>query len=152
MQTILLASHGTQGARAAEAVALARLGVGDQLYHLQVVPDFWDGMQGDDWLNNASTRDVFAEYVENSLSSEARENFSRVADAARRCGASYESRLVYGKPPAALLEAVSDVGPDCVVMGAPRPKNVAGFRSRMVTDSLLRGIAVPVLVVPFPNG
>ena len=151
MQRILLASHGTNGARAAELVAVNRLQPGDQLFHLQVVPDFWDGMQGDDWLNNSSTRDVFAVYVENSLETEAKVTFDRVAAMVAKRGARCETRLVYDKPAQALLKAVADVVPDLVIIGAPRPKYAEGQNSKMLTESMLRSMVVPLLVIPYPD-
>ena len=151
MQRILLASHGTTGARAAELVAVNRLQSGDQLIHLQVVPDFWDGMQGDDWLNNASTRDVFADYVENSLEVEARITFDRVAALVAQRAAKCEIRLVYDKPAYALLKAVAAVVPDLVIIGAPRPKYAEGLNSKMLTEAMLRSMVVPLLVIPYPD-
>ncbi len=151
MQRILLASHGTVGAQAAEQAVIGRLVAGDKLFHLLVVPDFWDGMQGDDWLNNASTRDVFADYVEGSLEGEARDTFSRVAAAAEQRGVQYENRLVYGKPVSSLLEAVADVVPDVVVMGTTRPRHAEGLRSKMLTETLHRKMAAPLLVIPYPD-
>ena len=64
-KTLLLAHHGTAGALRAEALAFAIAVPGTTtIVHALVVPDFWDGMQGDDWLNNASTRDTFARHLE----------------------------------------------------------------------------------------
>lgn len=150
MQRILLASHGTPGAQAAERAALGRLTQGDILYHLMVVPDFWDGMQGDDWLNNAATRDVFADYVETRLADEVKTEFTRLQNAAQKLGVVYESRMTYGKPDACLLEAIADVKPDYVITGAPRPRHQAGQRSRMLTDYLLRTLVVPLCIQPYP--
>lgn len=53
-QVILLASHGTPGARAAERAAFDLCAADGRLCHLVIVPDFWKGMLGDDWLNNAA--------------------------------------------------------------------------------------------------
>jgi hypothetical protein len=53
-RAILLASHGTPGARAAEAAAFDLCAQEGRVHHLVVVPDFWKGMLGDDWLNNAA--------------------------------------------------------------------------------------------------
>ena len=65
---LLLAHHGTAGAVRAESLAFDLAVPGTTtVVHALVVPDFWDGMQGDDWLNNASTRDAFGDYVENML-------------------------------------------------------------------------------------
>lgn len=150
MRRILLASHGTPGAQAAERAALTSLEHGDVLYHLVVVPDFWDGMQGDDWLNNASTRDVFADYVETQLENEVKTEFARVQSAAQKLGVTYESRVVYGKPDVCLLEAIADVKPNQVILGSPRPRHAAGQRSRMITDKLLRASVVPLCIQPYP--
>ena len=60
---VLLASHGTDGAKAAEKMALQVCEKGARLHHLLVVPSFWKGMTGDDWLNNGSTRDNFRRYL-----------------------------------------------------------------------------------------
>ena len=62
-KTLLLAHHGTAGALLAEVLALDIAVPGQTLIvHLLVVPDFWAGMQGGDWLNNASTRDTFGRF------------------------------------------------------------------------------------------
>ena len=73
---ILLASHGTEGAKAAEqeVVQLASGCEGSSVHQLVVVPDLWQGMTGDDWLNNGITRDRFTDYLENTLEQEVREH------------------------------------------------------------------------------
>ena len=67
---VLLASHGTKGAIAAERAALDMCKKGDRLHHLLVVPTLWEGMTGDDWLNNGSTRNRFRRYLESELEKE----------------------------------------------------------------------------------
>ena len=79
----LLASHGTEGARAAEKLSYSYCGPGTTLHHLIVVPDLWKGMQGDDWLNNAWTRDAFGRHVEGQLEADAREQLRGEHEAER---------------------------------------------------------------------
>jgi len=82
-QTLLLGHHGTEGALRAEELSFQVAVPGQsRVLHLLVVPDFWAGMQGDDWLNNASTRDVFARYVEGMLEKDAAQ---QVAALEARC-------------------------------------------------------------------
>jgi len=122
-----------------------------QLSQLVVVPDFWKGMMGDDWLNNASTRDAYARHVESQLESEIEQEVARVrADAAAR-GLRYQRRVVVGKPAECLLESAAMLKPDLVVIGSPRPAGASGLRSRMQVEKLLRGLAVALLVVPYPR-
>ena len=148
---ILLASHGTAGARAAERLALALAATGARLTQLVVVPDFWKGMMGDDWLNNASTRDTYARHVESQLQREIDEDLTRVRALAVARGLQFAHRVVLGKPAACVLACAADVNPDLVVVGAPRPPGAQGLRSRLHLDDLVRGLAAPLLVAPYPK-
>lgn len=148
---ILVASHGTPGAQAAERAAFALCPPRGRLSHLIVVPDLWRGMLGDDWLNNASTRDVFGKYVENELQREIELHVERMRPQAAARGIAYESRVVLGKPAACLLAFSREVAPDLVVIGAPRPKSIGGLRSRLHTGELAGALGMPLLVVPHPR-
>ncbi len=147
---ILIASHGTPGAQAAEQAALAWCRAGGRLSHLVVVPDLWRGMTGDDWLNNASTRDSFGKYVESELQREIDVHVGRLRAHAAAAGIAYEIRVVLGKPTECLLEHSRETAPALVVIGAPRPKGQPGLRSRMHPERLVAGLTAPLLVVPHP--
>ncbi len=149
--TILLASHGTAGARAAEEVALALCNAGGTIRHLEIVPDFWQGMRGDDWLNNAVTQDRFGTYVESELQRELAEHAESLGREAQARGLGYENVSVLGKPAECLLAAVAAQAPDLVVIGSPRPRGMPGYRSRMKIEILVRSLPVPLLIVPHPG-
>jgi len=120
---ILLASHGTPGARVAESAALELAEENNASIHqLFVVPDFWKGMMGDDWLNNAVTQIRFGDYVENQLAKEAAEEIDRVAKMAQDKSITYSWEIKLGKPTETLIEECSAGNFDVVIMGAPRPK------------------------------
>lgn len=148
---IVLASHGTPGAQAAERAALALLASGARLSQIVVVPDFWKGMMGDDWLNNASTRDAFGRHVERQLEREIAEQVARVRAQAGERGLRYEARIELGKPADCLVEFAGGLRPDLVVIGSPRPRGVRGIRSRMDLETLVRALAAPLLVAPYPR-
>ncbi len=150
-RSILLASHGSDGARAAEEVALELLGDGGSLFQLVVVPDFWKGMMGDDWLNNAVTRIRFGNYVENQLAGEAADEVERLSARAKRKGIAYTDDVRLGKPAACLIDACEKRGFDLAVIGSPRPKGAEGYRSRMNLDDLTRALPVRLLIVPHPD-
>ena len=148
---LLLACHGTDGARAALSLALSIAKPGTTcLHHLFVVPDLWAGMQGDDWLNNASTRDDFGRYVEGLLEREAREQLQATEAAVRAAGCDYSASVRIGEPAPCLLESAARTGAECVVIGSPRPKGRSGLRSRMALEPLVRGLHVPLLIAPWP--
>jgi nucleotide-binding universal stress UspA family protein len=132
-------------------MALELAAPGGRLSQLVVVPDFWKGMMGDDWLNNASTRDAYGRHVERQLESEIEAEVARVRAQAQEAGLHYERRVVLGKPAECLLESASMLKPDLVVIGAPRPAGSRGLRSRMQVEILMRGLAAPLLVVPHPG-
>lgn len=145
--TVLLAHHGTDGAKRAEAQAFALASPGrTRIVHLYVVPDFWAGMQGDDWLNNAWTRDAFAVHVERQLDAEATAEVDGLAARCLSRGFACEALIRFGDPAECLLAAAREVEPDLVVIGPPRPKGAAGYRSRMDLEKLARGLAAPLLI------
>ena len=129
-------------------MALALAAPGARLSQLVVVPDFWKGMMGDDWLNNATTRDAYGRHVERQLEREIEEEIARVRSEAHERGLHYERRVVLGKPAECLLEAAAMLKPDLVVIGSPRPAGVRGLRSRMQLETLVRALAVTLLIAP----
>ncbi len=149
---IILASHGTVGAVAAENAALELAAENAaSLHHLLVVPDFWKGMMGDDWLNNAVTQIRFGQYVENQIASETAEEIFRVENEAGARGIEYSHIITLGKPEICLIEACAEGEYDLAVIGAPRPKGTAGFSSRMKLDPLLRALKTRLLIIPYPE-
>lgn len=148
---ILLASHGTKGAMAAEKMALSLCDKGAKLHHLLVVPTLWQGMTGDDWLNNGSTRDTFRRYLESVLGKEVDEHCERISSQAKEISITYTNDLVVGEPEECLLNACKEHNFELVVMGSPRPRGKKGLRSRMSTQALTKSLPVPLLIVPYPQ-
>ena len=132
-------------------MALALAAPGALLSQLVVVPDFWRGMMGDDWLNNASTRDEYGRHVERQLEREIEAEVARVRTLAGETGLRYERRVVIGKPAECLLDAAAPLEPDLVVIGSPRPAGTRGLRSRLQVEKLMRALVVPLLIVPHPG-
>ncbi len=147
---VLLASHGTEGALAAEQMALLMCNKGAKLHHLIVVPTFWQGMTGDDWLNNGSTRDTFRRYLESELGKEVDEHTGRVSKHAEENELEYISEIVLGEPDKCLIKSCKKETYDLVIMGSPRPKGMTGLRSRMKPEFLVRSLDIPLLIVPYP--
>jgi len=148
---ILLASHGTTGACAAEQAALnLHLGQPPRLHHLIVVPDFWKDMLGDDWLNNAITQIRFGHYVESQLEREIQKTIQCVNQAAESRQIPYRFEVMLGKPTQCLLQLADSNRFDLVVIGSPRPKTHPGLNSRLEVEILQRTLSVPLLIIPFP--
>lgn len=150
-QNILLASHGTRGAVAAEDYLSNIAAAGAVVDHLVVVPDFWEGMMGDDWLNNASTQQVYGSYVENQLEEEVRQHARQLQKKITDQGMSYNVILEVGKPAECVIKQAGTKEYDIVVIGSVRPKDEQGYRSRMQLDPLSKELDSPLLIVPFPK-
>lgn len=148
---ILLASHGTDGAREAEKLAYTFCGPGVVLHHLVVVPEFWKGMQGDDWLNNASTRETFGRHLESQLEQEIQALFERVQRETDERHIEYRHEMIQGIPRDCLIQRASQGPADLIVLGSPRPKSSLGLRSRMLDEKLFSALRVPVIIAPHPH-
>jgi len=148
---VLLASHGTPGAIAAESLAFDLCMSGGTLHHLLVVPELWRGMMGDDWLNNARTRVTFGEYLEGELSREVGEHQARLSRAAIERGVEYRPELKQGEPAECLIACARETQCELLVIGAPRPKGAPGLRSRLRLEQVVRALTVPLIVAPAPR-
>lgn len=150
-KSILLASHDTPGGRAAASAAIDLAGDGGEIHHLIVVPDFWKGMLGDDWLNNIAVHRRFGRYVENQLERELAAYGAEIESAAKRRGLAYACTARLGKPAECVAEFAAAGHYDLVVVGSPRPKGAPGYRSRLAVETLVKRLSVPLLVVPYPG-
>ena len=149
--SVLLASHDTDGSRAAERAALDAVATGGRLHHLVIVPEFWQGMTGDGWRINASTEHAFCDYLEAQIEREIIEHLSRVDVEARSRGIGYSAGSKHGRLEDCLIAAAHEQAFDLVVIGSPRPKGHPGLRSRIDLDRLVRGLRVPLVIVPHPG-
>ncbi len=152
IENIIVASHATPGAIAAETAALdlARENTAS-LHQLLVVPDFWKGMMGDDWLNNAVTQIRFGSYVENQLARETAQEIDRMTEAAESNGTAFSYDIVLGKPADCLIDCCAAGRFDLAIIGSPRPKGAVGYRSRMVLDALARSLTTRLMIIPYPE-
>ena len=148
---ILLASHGTEGAKAAEQAVLDMCFEDTVVTHLYVIPDFWKHMLGDDWLNNQIIQERFGKYLETELQKEANDTISRVQNQLKSIDVKHNCLLLFGKPQECLLDACSMYKFDFIVTGSQRPKLQHGLRSRMTTKKLAEKLSVSHIQIPYPN-
>lgn len=144
---LLLCHHGTEGAALAEALACEIAEPGrTTLVHCLVVPELWAGMQGDDWLNDASTRDTFAHYVEQLLEKDAKRELAAIEARCVGRGLAYKAVVRFGDPAECVVAIAAEERAELVVIGPPRPKRVLGLRSRMDLERLVRDLGCTLLV------
>jgi nucleotide-binding universal stress UspA family protein len=150
-RSVLLASHGSEGGAAAADAIVAALAPGAHLHQLLVVPELFRHMSGDGWRINASTEHLFCDYLEDQIERETLDILKGVHAAAAARGIVYSASSCCGDPARCLIETASAANYDLVVMGSPRPKGMPGLRSRMNMDVLMRGLSIPLVIVPHPR-
>ncbi len=81
--TILLCTHGTDGAKKAETFIFEKLKADPRLNVtvLTVLDEDWRQMTGDDWLNSSKTHTTFLDHVENQMNEEIAEEWLRITTA-----------------------------------------------------------------------
>ncbi len=151
MQNILLASHGTTGAKAAELKVLEMCNESTRVTHLIVVPEFWQHIAGDDWLNNSSTRAQFEDYVQAQLEEEIDKSIHRVKHQFDDANIHNTYSVIIGSPDKVLLDTCSKFDFDFIVIGSKRPKAVSGLRSAMLTKQVYKHLSTSLIIVPHPN-
>ncbi len=79
---ILLCTHGTTGAKKAEAFVFKKLSEnpGLKVTVLTILDEDWRGMTGDDWLNSSKTHTTFLDHVEEQVSFEIKEEWARIKE------------------------------------------------------------------------
>jgi nucleotide-binding universal stress UspA family protein len=77
---VLLCTHGTDGAKKAEAFIFKKLEAdpGLKVTVLTVLDEDWRQMTGDDWLNSSKTHTTFLDHVENQMDEEIAEEWQRI--------------------------------------------------------------------------
>jgi len=149
---ILLASHNTDGAKAAEELAIKLAeDYSAQITHLIIVPEFWQWMTGDDWLNNVHTQIEYGNYVESELEREIIEHIERLQAAMETKNITYSYKLDNGAPDKILIHESNLNDYDLIVIGSPRPKGVDGLNSKLLTKNLPLQVSIPLLIAPYPD-
>lgn len=109
-------------------------------------------MQGDDWLNNASTRQEFARYVEKMLADEAARWVDRLRQRASEQGVEFSSTVRFGDPTEEVLR-LTEQEKAPLVLGPRRKRGFSGFRSRVDIQKLTSQIKVPLFIAaPLADG
>lgn len=148
LNKILLASHGTPGAIAAESFILQHCHGGEQLHHLTVVPELWKDMMGDDWLNNACTRKTYGDYVENELIREISVHVNQVQTQMQAKDIHYSHEIILGEPSQCLINASMQTHYDVIIIGSARSKGESGLRSKIALDKTAKSLTTPMIIVP----
>jgi nucleotide-binding universal stress UspA family protein len=155
-KNILLCTHGSDGAKTAEAFAFKKLEADPELKVtvLTVLDEDWREMTGDDWLNSSKTHTTFLDHVENQMNEEIAEEWQRIktsypvserADFLQRTGNIEET----------ITRTAKELGCDLIVIGQYcKPKKFSIHSTRMGLKSTIQNkdlhplLPCPLLIAP----
>ncbi len=146
-KNILLCTHGTAGARKAEALVLKRLfgnGAAAEITVLTIINEDWKWMIGDDWLNTSETRTQFMNHVDGQLGMEIEEDWDRIKKTYPSAGRCKFLRVV-GPVENTIAEVAAKIGSDLIVIGPYQKKQGKGFKARMKNKKLHPLLPAPLL-------
>jgi len=155
-KNVLLCTHGSDGAKKAEAFVFKKLEAdpGLTVTVLTVLDEDWRGMTGDDWLNSSKTQTTFLDHVENQMNEEIAEEWQRiktsypVAEHAKFLQST-------GNIAETITKAAKKLGCDLIVMGPwCKPKKFSihstrmGLKATMKNKELHPLLPCPLLIAP----
>lgn len=151
---ILLCTHGSNGAKKAEALVFKRLAFSGnvQVTVLTVLDADWSLMTGDDWLNSSKTHTDFLDHVEEQVSEEIKEDWQRIHDEFEVGNANFIQRT--GKIAETIAHTAWQQECDLIVIGTFQKIKLLsankekGLRARMKNDVLHPLLPCPLLIAP----
>ena len=150
-QHVLLCTHGTQGAKKAEAFVFGQLKENPdlQVSLLTVLDQDWQGMTGDDWLNSSKTHAKFLDHVEEQVSLEIKEEWQRIRTTHPVAS---KARFIQRTGPVAetIAGVAKEIGCDLIAMGRyHKPKGfLRGHEGKSLKDTLKNKRLHPLLPCP----
>lgn len=146
---ILIATHGTEGAKKAESYAIKLAGVlGAELHGLYVIHKGWGSLVGIEWLHSSEKRMEFYRYAESELYRMADVALTGFVQRAEAHGLNVKSSVRVGDPGDVIAEEAGALGADIVIIGSSN-NNVRSeeYKARISLKRLMKLAPCPVLVV-----
>jgi nucleotide-binding universal stress UspA family protein len=155
--SILLCTHGTEGARRAEHLVFHELcGRSEdvRVTVLTVIDEDWRSMTGDDWLNSSKTHATFLDHVEAQLGEEINEDWQRIQELYPAAAGAVFTKVV-GPLEETMAKEAARNNCDLIVIGPHRQTKrmfnltmEKGLRARLKNDKLHPILPCPLLIAP----
>lgn len=143
---ILIATHGTEGAKKAEsyAIGLARQS-GAELHGLYVIHKDWSSLVGIEWLHSSERRMEFYRYAESQFNIRAEEVLKAFAERAKEIKVATSVKV--GNPAVVIAEEAMERHADIIVVGGNSDVRSEEYKARISLKKLMKLVPCPVLVV-----
>lgn len=145
---ILIATHGTEGAKKAESYAIELAeALGADLHGLYVIHKGWGSMVGIEWLHSSEKRMEFYRYAESELYRMADAALTGFVQRAEAHGLNVKSSVRVGDPGDVIAEEAGALGTDLVIIGSNNSVRSEEYKARISLKRLMKLTPCPVLVV-----
>lgn len=145
---ILIATHGTEGAKKAESYAIELAGaLGADLHGLYVIHKGWGSLVGIEWLHSSEKRMEFYRYAESELYRMADVALTGFVQRAEAHGLNVKSSVRVGDPGDVIAEEAMDRHIDLIVIGGNSDVRSEEYKARISLKRLMKLAPCPVLVV-----
>ena len=143
---ILIATHGTKGARKAElyAIRLARA-FDAELLGLYVIHKGWSSLVGIEWLHASHVRMEFYRYAESQFHQRANQVLDELRS--RTEGIKIVTSVRVGEPTDVIAEEAEKNQAEIIVVGTDSSERSEEYRARISIKKLIKKAPCPVLVV-----
>lgn len=144
---ILIATHGTLGAKQAEsyAIGLARK-FGAELYGLYVIHKDWSSLIGIEWLHSSNTRMDFYRYAESEFKRRATEVLQDLKSHAD--GIACVMSIKVGEPAEVIANEARQIGVDLIIIGSNcNRRSSEEYKAKVSLKRLLKLAPCPVFIV-----
>lgn len=142
---MLVATHGTEGAKKAEScvIGLARE-FGSELHCLYVIHKGWSSLVGIEWLHPSRTRMEFYKYAETVFIRSADEVLEALMK--HSTGIEVTTSIRVGEPAEVIADEAIDKGVDLIVIGSSSNKRSEEYKAKVSLKKLVKLAPCPVLV------
>lgn len=153
---VLLCTHGTKGARKAEAFIFKQLEADPDLKVsvLTVLDEDWRLMTGDDWLNSSKTHATFLGHVEAQVREETAQDWQRIKDSYPTASQAVFLQQI-GSIEGTITKVAEELGCDLIAIGPYRKSKrflstrmEKGLRARMKNKTFHPRLPCPLLIAP----
>ncbi len=153
---VLLCTHGTEGAKKAEAFIFKLLADDSNLKVsvLTVLDEDWRSMTGDDWLNSSKTQTAFLDHVEAQVSEEIAHDWQRIQDT-YPCASQAVFLQRTGSIEKTITKVAKELSCDLIAIGPYRKSKKffpirmeKGLRARMQNKTFHPMLPCPLLIAP----
>lgn len=144
-RNILVATHGTEGARKGEALSIGLAKAFDSHLHgLYVIHKGWGSLVGIEWLHSSERRMDFYRYAESEFyrrAEEVMESFKAKAE-----GLTVLTEIAVGEPAEVIARVAREMSADLIVIGDRSSVRSEEYQARVSLRKLMKLASCPVLV------